>query len=73
LIDHPEKGREFALQHAKYFTHEGAEQFFTDFEQSIDRYAKAYGELADASWKEKMEGLNSPSLSERKKVVGKHG
>jgi MoaA/NifB/PqqE/SkfB family radical SAM enzyme len=73
LIDHPERGREFALQHAKYFTHEGAEQFFTDFRQSIDRYAKDYGEMAEASWKEKMEGSNSPSLSERKKVVGKHG
>jgi MoaA/NifB/PqqE/SkfB family radical SAM enzyme len=73
LIDHPEKGREFALQHAKYFTHQGAEQFFTDFAQSIDRYAKAYGELAEASWKEKVEDPNSHSLSERKKVVGKHG
>jgi MoaA/NifB/PqqE/SkfB family radical SAM enzyme len=73
LIDHPEQGREIALQHAKYFTHEGAEQFFTDFAQAIDSYAKAYGEIAEAAWKEKVEGLNPQPLSERKKVVGKHG
>jgi hypothetical protein len=29
--------------------------------------------LAEASWKEKVEDPNSHSLSERKKVVGKHG
>jgi MoaA/NifB/PqqE/SkfB family radical SAM enzyme len=73
LIDHPEQGREISLQHAKYFTHEGADQFFTDFAQAIDGYAKAYGEIADAAWEEKMEGLPPQPLSERKKVVGKHG
>ncbi|HXX36357.1 MAG TPA: radical SAM protein [Thermodesulfobacteriota bacterium] len=73
LIDHPEQGREFALQHAKYFTHEGADQFFTDFAQAIDSYAKAYGEIAEAAWKEKMEGSTAEPLSAREKVVGRHG
>ena len=73
LIDHPEQGREFALRHAKYFTHEGAEQFFTDFAQAIDSYAKAYGEIAEAAWKEKTEGSTPGPLSVREKVVGRHG
>jgi MoaA/NifB/PqqE/SkfB family radical SAM enzyme len=73
LIDHPEQGREISLQHSKYFTHEGADQFFTDFAQAIDRYATTYGEIAEAAWKEKKEGQIPQSLSERKKVVGRHG
>jgi len=73
LIDHPEKGREFALRHAKYFTHEGAEQLFTDFAQAIDDYSKAYGEMAEAAWKEKIESQSPQSLSTGKKVVGRHG
>ena len=73
LIDHPEKGREIALQHAKYFTHEGAEQLFTEFAQAIDGYAKAYGEIAEAAWKEKIETRSPEPLSAGKKVVGRHG
>jgi MoaA/NifB/PqqE/SkfB family radical SAM enzyme len=73
LMDHPEKGREFALRHAKYFTHEGAECLFTDFAQAIDAYAKAYREIAEAAWKEKTESQSGQSLSEGKKVVGRHG
>ena len=73
LIDHPQQGREFALQHAKYFTHEGAEQLFADFAPAIDRYSEAYGKIAEAAWKEKNEGSNPQPLSAGKKVVGKHG
>ena len=73
LIDHPQKGREFALQHAKYFTHEGAEQLFTDFAQAMDDYARVYGEIAEAAWNEKMEGSNPQPFSVGKKVVGRHG
>jgi MoaA/NifB/PqqE/SkfB family radical SAM enzyme len=73
LMDHPEKGREFALRHAKYLTHEGAENLFTDFAQAIDAYAKAYREIAEAAWKEKTESQSDQSLSEGKKVVGRHG
>jgi MoaA/NifB/PqqE/SkfB family radical SAM enzyme len=73
LMDHPQQGREFALQLAKYFTHEGAEQLFTDFAQAIDEYAKAYGEIAEAAWKEKIEGQGSQSFSAGEKVVGRHG
>jgi MoaA/NifB/PqqE/SkfB family radical SAM enzyme len=73
LMDHPQQGREFAFRHAQYFTHEGAEQLFTDFAQAIDDYAKAYGEIAEAAWKEKIEGQRSQPFSAGKKVVGRHG
>ena len=73
LIDHPQEGREFALRHAGYFTHEGAEQLFTDFAQAIDRYAEAYGEIAEEAWKEKVENRSPQSFSTGKKVVGRHG
>jgi MoaA/NifB/PqqE/SkfB family radical SAM enzyme len=74
LIDHPEQGRELALQHAGYFTHEGAEVLFTDFAQAVSAYAKAYGEIAEEAWKERAETPQDQSLV-RKKVVGqgKHG
>jgi MoaA/NifB/PqqE/SkfB family radical SAM enzyme len=73
LMDHPEKGREFALKHAKYFTHEGAECLFTDFAQAIDAYAQAYGKIAEAAWKEKIERRSAESLAVGKKAVGKNG
>jgi len=73
LIDHPEQGREFALKHAKYFTHEGAENLFTDHAQTIDAYAKAYGEVAEAAWKERMASLDDKPLPAGKKVLGRHG
>jgi MoaA/NifB/PqqE/SkfB family radical SAM enzyme len=73
LIDHPQRGREFALQHARFFTHEGAECLFTDFAQAIDAYAKAYGEIAEAAWKERTESRDDRSLPVGKKVVGRHG
>jgi MoaA/NifB/PqqE/SkfB family radical SAM enzyme len=73
LIDHPQKGREFALQHAKYFTHEGAERLFTDFAQAMDAYAEAYRKIAETAWKEKMESRGGQPLSAEKKVAGRHG
>jgi len=73
IIDHPEQGKEIALQHAKYFTHEGAEQLFTEFAQAIDRYAKAYGEVAEAAWKKKIQSQNPQFLSADKKVAGRPG
>jgi len=73
LIDHPQEGRRFALRHAKYFTHEGAEQLFTEFAQAIDRYARAYGEIAEAAWKKKIESENPQFFPEGRKVGGRSG
>jgi hypothetical protein len=71
LIDHPQLGREFALRYAQYFTHEGAAQLFTDFAQAVDRYAQAYGEIAEAAWKEKIEQQNPQPFSAGEKVMGR--
>jgi MoaA/NifB/PqqE/SkfB family radical SAM enzyme len=73
LMDHPQEGREVALRHAKYFTHEGAECLFTDFARAIDAYAMAYEEIADAAWKEKTESRGSQPFLAEKKVAGRHG
>jgi MoaA/NifB/PqqE/SkfB family radical SAM enzyme len=72
LIDHPQQGREFALHLAKYFTHEGAEQLFTDLAQAIDGYSEAYAAIAEEAW-DKNEKSKSEALYGREKVVGRHG
>jgi MoaA/NifB/PqqE/SkfB family radical SAM enzyme len=71
LIDYPEQGREIALRHARYFTHQGAERFFMDLAPAIDAYAKAYGEIAEAAWKERIEGQSPQLLPVEKKAVGR--
>ena len=72
LIDHPQQGREFALHLAKYFTHEGAEQLFTDLAEAIDGYSEAYAAIAEEAW-EKNEESKSQALYGKEKVVGRHG
>lgn len=52
LIDEPWVGREMALQHARYFTHPGAETLFTELGGQIYHYAEQYEEIADAVWEE---------------------
>jgi MoaA/NifB/PqqE/SkfB family radical SAM enzyme len=71
LIDQPQHGREIALHHAKYFTHPDAELFFTGFAEAIDSYSEAYGKIAEAAWKEKIEHQSGLPFSEEKKVVGR--
>ena len=73
LIDHPEQGKEIALQHARYFTHEGAEHLFTDNAQAISAYAKTYGEIAEAAWKERIDSRDAQPHPADKKVMGRHG
>jgi MoaA/NifB/PqqE/SkfB family radical SAM enzyme len=73
LIDHPDHGKEFALKFAKYFTHEGAEGFFTELSPAIDAYSKTYRKIAEAAWKEKIESQSPQPVSTGKKVVGRHG
>jgi MoaA/NifB/PqqE/SkfB family radical SAM enzyme len=73
LIDHPDHGKEFALKFAKYFTHKGAEGFFTELSPAIDAYSKTYRKIAEAAWKEKIESQNPQPFPKGKKVVGRHG
>ncbi len=73
LIDHPEHGKEFALKYAKYFTHPGAEGFFTDLSPAIEAYSKTYRTMAEAAWRERMESRKEQSPPHEKKVAGQHG
>jgi len=73
LIDHPEHGKELALKFARYFTHEGAEGFFTELSPAIDAYSKTYRVIAETAWKEKTENQRGQTPPKRKKVAGQHG
>ncbi|MCX8119018.1 MAG: radical SAM protein [Desulfobacterota bacterium] len=73
LIDHPEHGRELALKYARYFTHPGAEEFFTDLATAIEAYARSYRPLAEAAWRERARiGMESSPPIE-KRTAGQHG
>lgn len=50
LIDHPEIGKEMASLPGVFFTHPGAETFFSHLSESIDQYAREYGAIADQVW-----------------------
>ena len=50
LIDCPEIGSEMVSLPGTYFTHPGAETFFSHLSQSIDQYAREYGAIADQVW-----------------------
>ncbi len=50
LVDHPEVGREMALNHGAYFTHEGADLIFTQLADSMDEFADSYKSFADPAW-----------------------
>jgi len=73
LIDHPEHGKELAFKFARYFTHEGAEGFFTELAPAIDAYSKTYREIAESAWKERNKSSNEQALLKEKKVAGQHG
>lgn len=50
LIDHPETGRELFASEGAYATHDGAEEIFSGLSDTMDAYAGAYAEIADAAW-----------------------
>lgn len=52
VIDHPHILRDLIGQSGAHPTHPGAEGILTQFAGDLDRYALAYGKLADALWSE---------------------
>ena len=52
VIDHPHLLRQVVEQTGACPTHSGAETLLTECSGGLDRYAAAYGELADELWKE---------------------
>jgi hypothetical protein len=52
IIDHPHLLRQVVAQTGACPTHIGAETLLTECSGGLDRYAAAYGKLADELWKE---------------------
>ncbi len=52
IIDNPSVMREVIDQNRPYFTHEGAEEIYTEKARLMDDYARRYGELAERIWAE---------------------
>ena len=63
IIDHPHILREVVKESGAHPTHPGAETILTTFAADMDRYAHAYGELADALWEK-----NKPDAAPRRRV-----
>jgi hypothetical protein len=59
LVDHPEVGREMALKHGAYFTHEGADCIFTKLADEIDEFAESYKSFADPAWQKHPQSKHS--------------
>jgi MoaA/NifB/PqqE/SkfB family radical SAM enzyme len=55
IIDNPHVLREAVAEGKAHPTHPGAESIITTLAPSIDKYAKAYGEVADNAWKQEYE------------------
>jgi MoaA/NifB/PqqE/SkfB family radical SAM enzyme len=52
ITDHPQILRQVIGEHRAYPTHPDAEDILHAFSADLDRYAQAYGEMADALWRE---------------------
>jgi MoaA/NifB/PqqE/SkfB family radical SAM enzyme len=65
IIDHPHILRRVVEQTGARPTHYGAESLVRDCSAGLDRYAAAYGELADKLWKEQFPSTPIPSAKGR--------
>ncbi len=50
IIDNPHVMREVIQESHPYFTHNGADEIYTERKGEMDRYAKTFGKLADEVW-----------------------
>ena len=65
IIDNPEVLRDAVRENNAHPTHQGAESIITEFAPELDKYAEAYGEIADKEWYENY----LPSLSESDRKI----
>jgi hypothetical protein len=56
IIDHPHILREVVIESGAHPTHPGAETIINEYAEDLDRYAQAYGKMADVLWKEQAVG-----------------
>jgi MoaA/NifB/PqqE/SkfB family radical SAM enzyme len=50
IIDNPHVMREVIRETHPYFTHDGADEIYTERKDQMDQYAKNFGKLADEIW-----------------------
>jgi MoaA/NifB/PqqE/SkfB family radical SAM enzyme len=67
IIDHPHLLREVVKECDAHPTHPDAETILTELAEDLDRYALAYGKMADALWQQQK---RVASLPERQDTVG---
>ena len=70
IIDNPHVLREIINETKPYYTHQGAEEIFTDKAAEMDAYAARYAVLADRIWEE--EYLGDDEWVARIKAAEKH-
>jgi MoaA/NifB/PqqE/SkfB family radical SAM enzyme len=58
IIDNPHVMRDVIQKNAPAFTHPGAEEIYTERSDDMDRYAQAYGLLAEKIWAEEYGGVS---------------
>ncbi|MEJ2726830.1 MAG: radical SAM protein, partial [Deltaproteobacteria bacterium] len=58
IIDNPHVMRDIIRKNVPSFTHTGAEEIYTTRSDDMDRYAQAWGVLAERVWAEEYVGLN---------------
>jgi hypothetical protein len=51
IIDNPHVMREVIQEAHPYFTHDGADEIYTERKDEMDHYAESFGKLADEVWK----------------------
>ncbi|MEW6377909.1 MAG: radical SAM protein [Thermodesulfobacteriota bacterium] len=71
LIDQPEIGREMVSWPGVFFTHPGAENFFSHLSESIDQYAREYGSIADQVWEGILQKSQRKVVEPAEKTKGK--
>jgi MoaA/NifB/PqqE/SkfB family radical SAM enzyme len=70
LVDRPEIGRDMASMPGIYFTHLGAETFFSHLSQTVDQYAEEYGAIADKVWEELLQQDQREGQEKRREPKG---
>ena len=70
IIDNPHVMREIINETKPYYTHQGAEEIFTDRAAEMDVYAEKYAVLADRVWEE--EYLSDENWVARLKAAEEH-
>ncbi len=65
IIDNPHIMREVIQETHPYFTHEGADEIYTERKDEIDQYAESFGKFADEVWEKEYVNPCIKKISEK--------